>query len=589
MKNMNYRKLVKAAGLGLIAMMGLGACSEDHFDVQTYGNGTSGKTIIENIKANQDLSDFVGILERVRVKRSETDKNSTFTYAELLNSDQTYTVWAPINGSYDPQVYHELLDSAEQLRAAGKINEALLLELKVENQFVKNHIARFNYEQNPKNQQVRMLNSKLYAYDASSGEFNGSGLLANQTDWMASNGAFHLLNAPSKYFYNIFDYMGDDEDFTTIYSRILAEDKTEFDESQSVPGTLNENGEMVYVDSVYTNNNVFLNNSGALIKDEDSLYIAVIPTNVGMEDALATMRPYFNYGDIYNHGWSNESHKFVNTGTAAYKIEDPQGYADSLALNAILTNMYFSATHLEAIADKTDSASVVEGIRSLNTDADSLISTNNIIFYNPARMFVENPIKASNGYIFKSNTYQVDPQTSFLTKSVFEADRNIVWANKMNQRRVDVSDEMRDSTVFGELYNKSYQRFTPTSNNASIDYQLPAVYSGKYKISVEMCPANTSLAYENEKGEACYFDAMIIYDDDEKGDTGNKLTKYEIRTDTIQKYVLWEEYEFKRCYAGLPSSVNVFPRLRLTITRARDVGSLNIIRVFIEPAKLDGE
>ena len=63
------------------------ACSDwdDHYD----NNGVSGsasETIWENVKANANLSQFADLMHKAG-------------YDEVINTTQTYTVWAPLNGT----------------------------------------------------------------------------------------------------------------------------------------------------------------------------------------------------------------------------------------------------------------------------------------------------------------------------------------------------------------------------------------------------------------------------------------------------------------------------------------------------------
>ncbi len=593
MKNIDYKNWVKAACLGLVAVAGLVACSDDHFDVQSYGSATSASTIMGNIEADENLKDFAKILSLVPVKRNDMDQKTQFTYAELLNSSQSFTVWAPLDGTYDAKAYIDTLEVARQLRESKdstNIANAIAIERKVENQFVRNHIARFNYESYVGQQQVRMLNSKVYYYDAQNGMFNGVKLVDDSVepyaDIASSNGAIHLLEKPSSYFYNIFDYMGEDEEFKSVYDYISASDDPEFSENLSTQGAMNENGEMVYVDSVYVTTNVLLNNSGADIRDEDSLYVAVIPTNEGFPKALDKMIPYFNYAESYNRDWNSLLGDFSAKDDDAYKIANVKAYSDSIARNAIITSMYFSASMLPNV-DKSDSASVVKAVK----DADSLTSTNNVVFVNKAEgenpMFSGAPKKASNGYIFKSDSYEVDPQYSFLTRSTFFATQNKLFTKGMRGfDPIVLNERTRNEEVKGKVPNNTIVRYQLSSTGAYVDYQLPAVYSGKYKISVMLAPSQILLADVGKKmdGELV---AAIVYDNETTHSKKNESKRITVKSDTVKDYVLWEDYEFTRCYAGLPSNVNVFPRLRFTMPRAKidSDNTLNVIRITIEPTR----
>ena len=280
MKGLN-NILVKGGFWGVAALFGVTACSDDHFDIQTAGPVGS-KTIWQNIEEQPQLDSLAMILSRTVVMKDENDQKSVLTYAELLNQSQSFTVFAPLNGTYNAKQYIDLLNEADNLMASGTEEgkaQALALRYTVSNQFAGNHIARFNYESNQRAQDVRMLNSKLCEFNAGDKLFNGVSLSSDE--YNASNGTMHVLNGQSPFRNNIYDFMENDSRFSDIYAYLsdpLIETR-EFSESQSTQGAMNENGEMIYVDSVYVTHNEVLDYCGALISNEDSLYIAMIPTN----------------------------------------------------------------------------------------------------------------------------------------------------------------------------------------------------------------------------------------------------------------------------------------------------------------------
>ena len=95
--------------------------------------------------------------------------------------------------------------------------------------------------------------------------------------------------------------------FENVYGTLSdpAIDKKEFDENLSIPGGLNEDGEMVYVDSIYRTTNELLNESGAQIKNEDSLYVAVIPTDAAWQQAVEKVGKLFKYDKSYKYEYKN--------------------------------------------------------------------------------------------------------------------------------------------------------------------------------------------------------------------------------------------------------------------------------------------
>ena len=156
---MNNNRIYKWLG-GSLAAAAISACftacSDDHFDVKP-GLPSASNTIWQNIEQNPDeLDSLAMILRRVKVYRKETDSKSGQTYADLLNQPQTFTFFAPVNGTYHAKAILDQLDKAEQLKAEAEsmadadakkkaLAEAFQLEYTVGKQFVQNHLARFNY------------------------------------------------------------------------------------------------------------------------------------------------------------------------------------------------------------------------------------------------------------------------------------------------------------------------------------------------------------------------------------------------------------------------------------------------------------
>lgn len=166
-----YNKIVVSGLAGSALLLGLAACTDDHFDIQQSSLSGS-QTIWQNIEANPELDSLAMILRRTKVMKTDLDRGNKQSFADLLNQPQQLTVWAPKNGTYHAKHYLDMLDQADALRESDAIT-AMRIDYEVANQFARNHIARFNYESVVGNQQVRMMNSKLCNYDASANKFNG--------------------------------------------------------------------------------------------------------------------------------------------------------------------------------------------------------------------------------------------------------------------------------------------------------------------------------------------------------------------------------------------------------------------------------
>ena len=618
--NKIFKNSLKGGALALIAMLGLTACTDDHFDVNG-GNGD--QTIWQNIESNPQLSQLKQILSRSYMMRSETDKispSTTKTLDQLLNESQSFTVWAPLDGTYDAQRYLDILDKAEAAYdSAGVCPDFLKQEFVVANQFVYNHVARFNYESNPAEQEVILLNGKKVKYTSGgNGEFNGVGIQGSPI--VASNGTMHLLGKESPFAYNIYDYIAASDKFASLREYLFNEDidKYTFSESSSVEGALNENGDMVYVDSVYNHTNEILNACNAKLQNEDSLYVAVLPTDAAWENAVKKLSSYFKFNTSYYYDWSNTNSAFANNKAAtAYKIN-----VDSLTNYNVKASMirsaFFSPSTWHGISPEKDSAEVV----NYALTADSLISTNHTIYYNSnSTMFGgeggENPMfngqkpeRASNGYVFCVDEYAVQPEYTWMKKDDIDPTSQYSWAmqamakshcTEKNGSTILLTSANRDSLIVDPYEVTKYQRFQRADRNTlMVDFRLPNVMSASYTIKAVLAPSRLcyDIVPDSTITEVSTFYVQVIDDKDNaleitEGNNGssskNKTRSVEFTVDqnAVKEYVIIPRIDFPYTFYGLPSDCNTFCRLRFNSEydrkKSTEGDGLNIVAITIEP------
>ena len=179
---------IKKASLSLLLGVGAGllltACADwnDHFDADTAILNTQQSTLWENINTNGQLKQFASLLKKVG-------------YDEVLNTSQTYTVWAPADGSYN----------YDALNALSK--ERLLKE------FVQNHIARNSYvASGATNQRVYVLNEKLMLFSGT-GSYAMQGVGISQPNTACRNGIIHTLSSNIPFMANIYESLNTDDGY----------------------------------------------------------------------------------------------------------------------------------------------------------------------------------------------------------------------------------------------------------------------------------------------------------------------------------------------------------------------------------------
>src|SRR5574344_1326005 len=131
-------KYISKIGMMLVAggMFAATSCSDfsDYNTVTGSTDPSADNTLWENISGNANLSDFASVLKRVG-------------YDKVLSASHTYTVWAPVNGSFN-------MDSLKNVTDA-----------KVEKEFVKNLLADYSHKEGDLNDTtVYMLNQKLLKF-----------------------------------------------------------------------------------------------------------------------------------------------------------------------------------------------------------------------------------------------------------------------------------------------------------------------------------------------------------------------------------------------------------------------------------------
>ena len=619
--NKIFKNILKGGALALVAMLGLTACTDDHFDVN---GGDGDQTIWQNIENNPQLSQLKEILSRSYMMRSETDKinpSTTKTLAQLLDETQSFTVWAPLDGKYDAEHYLNLLDQAEAAYdSAGVCSEFLKMEYAVANQFVYNHVARFNYESNPAEQEVILLNGKKVKYTAGGDnpEFNGVAIQGSPI--VASNGTMHLIGTNSPFAYNIYDYIVASDQLKKLSEYLFdpSIDKYTFSEGSSVQGALNENGDMVYVDSVWNHTNDILNECNAKLQNEDSLYVAILPTDGAWDAAVENLSKYFKYQSTYYYDWSNANSAFANNKAAtAYKLN-----VDSLTNYNVKASMirsaFFSPSTWHGISAAKDSAEVVDYALT----ADSLISTNHTIYYNSNMgginpMFNgQKPEHASNGYVFCVDEYAVQPEYTWMKKEEMDPTSQYNMAmqamanshcTEKNGSTILLTSLNRDSIVADPFEVTKYQRFQRADRNTlQVDYRLSNLMSASYTIKAVLAPSRIcyDIVPNDTVTEISTFYVQVL---DDKGNAieiaeGNNGTSAKNKTrsvdftvdqDAVTEYVVIPRIDIPYSYYGLPSDCNTFCRLRFNSEydrkKSTEGDGLNIVRIVIEPYRETAE
>lgn len=597
-----YQNTVKAGLLGAAVLLGFTACTDDHFDIQP-STVSGSNTIWQNVEANADLDSVAMILRRCKVMKSQTDKAAKQTYAELLATSQQLTAWLPKNGTFNAKQYLDELDSAAVLRAKDEM-AGTRAEYDVANRFARNHIARFNYESNMGEQRIALMNSKIVNYNAGEGTFNGVKLDAANANILSSNGMLHVLDGESQFAYNIFERLQVDSRFAKIYGDIDKYNVYTFSASSSTQGSMNHNGSMEYVDSVWTRTNSLM--TGAWLDkltDEDSLYVSVIPTDAAYEAARQKIHGLFKYAKNYNYAWDASKRDWTNKGTNALKFN-----TDSLTTYNV-TSRILSASSFSVGYNSEGPVTTSNPQAFLNhvLTADSLNSNARLVIYNKDKGNVnpifdgqtaDDAIKASNGYIFAVDNYNYDPSYSFIQKMNINGHNTsqVTGSTSEQAQYVTLNNENQNAEVnVDALGVDNFYYYFPVSGNSqlNIDFKLNNVLSTKYKISIVLLPNRVNINNIRTEEDGKIIEEKPVFDvqirDDKGSVIGKAVKNVSVDQDKVEKKVLWEAFEFPYAYFGLPSGYESFPVLRISMSYAQQrkgkCKALSIAKVILEPVR----
>lgn len=250
----NYFKIITLSSS--LLLVGCSDTWDEHYT--DAANEISGATVMEQLKSDHELSNFVRMVEIAG-------------YDELLSSTQSFTIWAPVNGRLGDVDYND----TESVKRT-----------------VANHIARFNISSStPYDEGVKMLNGKLMYFSDNASSYGGVEILT--ADIRTGNGLVHKLSGMIPYLYNFREYIDTHSSTSEISSFI-----SQFDEMllpSQIPGASASSSN----DSVAVSYNRLLRYPDlgiGYIASEDSVFSMIIPTDAAWQKAYDEIKPYFaNY------------------------------------------------------------------------------------------------------------------------------------------------------------------------------------------------------------------------------------------------------------------------------------------------------
>ncbi len=452
--------------MALMALLPLGfaSCSDtwdDHYDERT---ASADKTLLQLIKEDGSLSDFLQVLQSTHLYNN--NHRTDVTYADLLGSDQSLTVWAPKNGTFDIE---SLLQECTTEQGDSMVGQ----------HFVGNHIAHtlFQSTKLAALDYIRMHNNKYFYLE------NLPSCLS--ADIPASNGLLNIVDNEFPYNYNLYEGLTSMGDAAHIGWFLKKYERQELDENASIQRGI-EDGKKVYSDSVMIRENILFRTFGK-INEEDSSYFAFLPSEKVWKDVMDEAAPYFYYGE----------------GTVNDSISQ---YWKNLLL---MQDLFYNAN---------EQASVTDSIRSTNYSSRTPEYN---VYYRPlddggllSSQYVGSELECSNGTIYCLNSWPFTKEQLYFRPVKVEGEReaNIIESKDctFNYRSV------RADSVSGNGYLDIVPR-TSTSNWTAT-FEIANTLAGTYDICAVILPKTVYNAFSRDV-KPNKFIATLNYADS----LGNKL------------------------------------------------------------------
>lgn len=501
------------------------ACSDDHFDMSPSLSGKA--TIWEEIKSNPNLSEYKDILENVYYSQTE-DKVTPQTYADVLNGDATYTVWAPVNGSFNYSYYKDLIATGER--------DSIY---KVEKELIRNNMTRFSTVINSKDSvKLELFNQKAAWLNYDKNTIKGTAITTPNI--AATNGVLHITAGAVPYQANLYEYLSTRHDLDSINNFVKKFQTKEFDENASTQGPT-INGEITWVDSItYVSNSYTHAYMGAYLEREDSNYVMLVPTNEAWKKVLDEVKPLFVFKDSYKQDVNTQTEAGKDTLISGVETKFTKIEIDSLnnfhSKNSICEGLAFNANWqyeqipITSIKDIRDADSRLDSLKTASgytfKKTGTLNSTNNTssVFEidNYANLFGNaDPIETSNGYAYIVDDLALPytfyaPKKDMDARGCFEsADNNCTPSTKtwsLNSH-LTITDEETGDVIASRDSTYKYNYLVMTNRTATghpgAFFQLRNTLSCTYDIYV-VIGYNYDAQLQNK------FRAYISYDTETK-------------------------------------------------------------------------
>ncbi|MBR2301902.1 MAG: hypothetical protein IKA41_08145 [Bacteroidaceae bacterium] len=464
---LKFRILTGVAFIGALCFAT--ACNDDwneHYGDTGVNTGQTLYQIISDNEKNSDLSDFCEVL------------NACGCADSLLAASRVYTLWAPVNGSFDKQ---QLLDDIR----AGKRDEVL-------NRFVLGHITDYLHPANgtlTDGNSILLLNKKVVQFSGKKNNyrFGDVALSTEEYNIRARNGILHKLSGGSyRYMPNIWEYLAQDERISKISEFLYSYHKKDTLWELSIEGPI-VNGVTTYLDTVYAYSNTWFNEGRTGrnyagfgdISSEDSSYIMIVPTNDVWDEMVAKTRAYFTY-EKYDTATAEDIQKqdslqecYSQRMLCNYLVFNKNEQDESS--NYLLSTFLTYDSELKYVRRRLEKSRFMDGV-------------------------VGEPVQLSNGEMYITEKYPYNMYEILHDTIIVEAESSTYTYNTIYSpapTSYNVKDGAQNENIKGKISNEYYLAIRPTNSSSkpSITFTIPNTLAASYYISIVFVPKNITDQY----------------------------------------------------------------------------------------------
>ena len=536
------------------------SCSDfsDYNDTPVSDVQQADRTLWENISQNDQLSDFATL-----VKKAGFD--------DELSQPHYYTVWAPLNGTYD----------ASSLMSA---DSATVLY-----QFVKSHIAEYNHSVSGLvDERIHALNRKSFAFEGD-GQYTYAGQSLRQINLPNSNGIMHLLDGAARFYPNLYEYLFSCEGIDSLATFFKRYETSVLDTKNSVLGPT-INGKQTYIDSVMITSNSLLNRIKAKLDKEDSTYTMLVPTNE------AWLAQYDKISKCYN---------YINT-TVAQNIDEATSTSSAPTASVTVDAAYTkdSLTRLHLVSDLVYNNNNYYNnwlVDDTVEPYDTLYSTTYGYMTNPQEIMsrVIDRETMSNGTFCLVDSLAFRPWESWCYSLGQSPLNSRTWTGSNTMVYIDNTffDDIKYVPKNPAQKQLGYLWVTPLSNygKPQLDVKLRNVLSTTYNIYIVLAPGQDvgEDADGNKFLKPNMLDFTLSYCDAKGKLATQKLNQKVVNDPTRVDTLAVGTFTFPVAYAGLGD--NVYPNLKITTDfgvfdkakMAAYTRDFSIISILMKPVELE--